>query len=219
MLLKVIDLKVVLEGNVILENINFEIEEGERVGVIGPNGGGKTTLLRALTFQIPYEGKIIYKEGIKVVLVPQIKNINKFFPLNVKEFFSLFDMNINDIKNFLSDDIFKKKISNLSEGELQKILILQSIFQKPDLLLLDEPTSFLDPKNKENVFSLLENFYKERQFSVLVVSHDLSFISSFAQRIICLNKNLICDGFLNQITPEVLERLYGYKVGIYKHKH
>jgi ABC-type cobalamin/Fe3+-siderophores transport system ATPase subunit len=57
MLLKVVDLKVVLEGNVILENINFEIEEGERVGIIGPNGGGKTTLLRALTFQIPYERK------------------------------------------------------------------------------------------------------------------------------------------------------------------
>jgi len=219
MLLKVTNLKVKFESKTILENINFEIKENEKVGILGPNGGGKTTLLRALTFQIPYEGEIIYKEGTKVSLVPQIKNINRFLPITVGEFFSLFKIKLTYLKDFLKEDIFKKQIANLSDGELQKILILQAIFQKPDLLLLDEPTSFLDPINKENIFSLLEKFYQEKPFAVLIVSHDLSIISSFVERVICLNKNLICDGFLNQITPDIFEKLYGYKVGIYKHKH
>lgn len=219
MLLKVENLTVKFDDFVVLEDINFEIKENEIVGIIGPNGGGKTTLLRALTFQIPFEGKIHLKPGIKIKLVPQIKNINRLLPLTVKELFSYSKLDIKKSFEYFEKEIWESKISVLSDGQLQKVLLIYALIQEPDLLLLDEPSTFLDIKNKENIFLLIEKFYQKRNFSILLVSHDLSLISSITQRVICLNKNLICDGPLSKLTPELLEKLYGYPISFYQHYH
>lgn len=218
MLLKVENLTVKFDDFVVLNNINFEIKEREIVGIIGPNGGGKTTLLKALTNQISFEGKIYLKQGAKVTLVPQIRSINRLIPLTVKELFTYSKFDFNQVSQFLKD-LAKMKISNLSDGQLQKVLLIYALVQKPDLLLLDEPSTFLDPVNKENTFTLIHQFCKINPMAILLVSHDLSLISSITKRVICLNKNLICDGPLNKLTPELLEKLYGYSVAFYEHHH
>jgi len=219
MLLKVENLTVKFDETPVLENISFELEENEVLGVIGPNGAGKTTLLKALIFQIPFEGKITYKEGTVVKMVPQLKNLNRNLPLTVEEFFIFSKIPQEVFKSFFDEKFLKKTLSNLSDGELQKVLIIKALSQKPDLVLLDEPSSFLDPKNKETVFSIIEKFHERDKFSIIIVSHDISLISSMTDRVICLNKNLVCDGPISHLTPEILEKLYGYKVMAHLHRH
>lgn len=193
-----------------LENVSFTIETNAFVGIIGPNGGGKTTLLRLLLgFLTPQKGtiEIFHDRHISnnknVSYVPQFATFNSAFPITVKQMLLM-----GTLKNFKiryeKKDLFllqetmqkldilplqNKIISELSGGELQRVLLARALICQPKILLLDEPTASADIHNEKNIFDLLKNLNDEGM-TILVVSHDIGFISDYIESIICVNKHV-----------------------------
>jgi len=223
--LEVKNLNVKLEGETILENLNFKVKEGEVLTILGPNGAGKTVLLKTLLGLIPYEGKIKWKENVKIGYVPQRLPFIKDIPLNVKEFFKLKEVSEEKIKNVLLSvgikdlKILKKKIGDLSSGQFQRILIAFALVDEPNVLLFDEPTAGIDIGAEETIYTFLEKLKKEKNLTILLVTHDLSIVYKFASNCLCLNKRILCFGKPKEITPQTLIKLYGGKIKIYRHGH
>ncbi len=223
--LEVKNLNVKLEGETILENLNFKVKEGEVLTILGPNGAGKTVLLKTLLGLIPYEGKIKWKENVKIGYVPQRLPFIKDIPLNVKEFFKLKEVSEEKIKNVLLSvgikdlKILKKRIGDLSSGQFQRILIAFALVDEPNVLLFDEPTAGIDIGAEETIYTFLEKLKKEKNLTILLVTHDLSIVYKFASNCLCLNKRILCFGKPKEITPQTLIKLYGGKIKIYRHGH
>lgn len=230
-ILKVKNLGYILNGIVILENISFEIHENELVSIIGPNGGGKTTLLKLiLGINKPTSGTIEFHDrNISIGYLPQRKTDLFDFPISVYDFILLARYG-GVLKSFTEDDhkktiktvmkvgiekLLKKRLSNLSGGELQKVLLARAIVNDPQLLILDEPTSFIDVKSQNEFYNLL--FELKEKMSIILVTHDLGAISTKINRIICLNKSINFDGDINKNRDFVMNNLYGYDVNIIDH--
>ncbi|KKS42120.1 MAG: hypothetical protein UV05_C0048G0005 [candidate division CPR1 bacterium GW2011_GWA2_42_17] len=162
-ILQVSDLSVAKGKRVILENISFEIKAGETLAVIGPNGAGKTTLFRAILGLIPYAGKVVWKKGVKIGYVPQKLFIDADFPLTTLEFLRLKDKNPDKIKDAMEavgfspdKNLLNNRLSDLSGGELQRVLIAWSLLGNPQVLLFDEPTAGVDVVGEGTIYSMLE---------------------------------------------------------------
>jgi zinc transport system ATP-binding protein len=181
---------------VVLEDINLEVKEKEFLAVIGANGGGKSTLLKLILGLLPLkEGeKKLYEK--KIGYVPQNTNINNNFPIKVWEVVSLGfkatqdtkDKTLKVLKQVGMEKFFENKIGSLSGGQRQRIMIARALFNNPKLLLLDEPTSNIDPKASESIYELLKELNKK--ITIIVVSHDLSVILKYATKIAYINKNI-----------------------------
>ncbi len=129
---------------------------------------------------------------------------------------------IVDILNSVGfkENLLDKKIGDLSSGQFQRILIAGSLIENPKVLLFDEPTAGIDIEGEETVYRLLARLKKDRELTILLVTHDLSVVYTFSNYVICLNKQPICYGVPHEVlTPENLERLYGEEVKYYRHKH
>lgn len=149
--LEIKNLRVTINNQLILDNVNFKLKEGDILAIIGPNGAGKTTLIKAILGLVPYEGEIKYngnefvKEKLaEIAYIPQKFDFDKNFPLTVKEFLEISDYDIQIIKEIGVTNILNKKIGELSGGQLQRVLIAKSLFKKPKLILMDEPTTGVD---------------------------------------------------------------------------
>lgn len=234
MLLEVKNLNVYYGKSHILHDVSFSLEEGKIAAIIGPNGGGKTTLFRAILGAIPYSGDVIWHKKIKIGYVPQRFDFDLAFPLNVFELFLLRsgfrnfwaagEKITSEIKNSLAHagaaHLMHRKIGELSSGELQRVLIAYAIFGRPDILLFDEPTSGIDIEGEITAYNLIQHLSKELNLTVLLISHDLNVVYEFVDEAICLNKHLLCSGAPKKIlTPAQLEKLYGVKTGFYQHVH
>lgn len=224
-ILKVDNLNVKLEGEQILEDLSFEVEEGEVLAILGPNGAGKTVLLKTLLFLLPYQGQIKWREDVKIGYVPQRLPFIKDMPLSVKEFFNLGKIPFNDTLEILKsigleENILLKKIGDLSSGQFQRILIGWALASNPQVLLFDEPLTGIDIGGQETIYSFLERLKRDKNLTVLFVTHELSIIYSLADRIICLNKRMLCSGVPKEVlTPERISDLYSGKVKFYQHRH
>ncbi len=224
-ILKVENLSVKLNGEEILQNLSFEVNEGETLAILGPNGAGKTTLLRALLGVIPFEGKIEWREGVKIGYVPQRLPFIKDIPLSVEEFFEIEGITKDKTKEILKaigleEEILKKKIGNLSSGQFQRILIGWALASNPQVLLFDEPLAGIDIGGQESVYQLLEKIKDERKLTILFVTHELSIVYKIADRVLCVNKKMLCSGIpKEQLTPERIEQLYLSQVKFYQHRH
>ncbi len=226
-ILKVRGLSVELEGEKILENLSFEIKKGEILTILGPNGAGKTVLLRTLLGVLPYKGEIIWSppQGLKIGYVPQRLPFIKDVPMNGKEFFSLKNVLENDLVKILNllgieKEILEKKIGELSSGQFQRLLIGWALSGNPQVLLFDEPTSGIDISGEKTIYSLLKQFQKERDLTILLVTHDLNVVYKYSSKVLCLNKRALCFGKLREIlTPDLLEKVYGTEIKFYEHKH
>ncbi|MBI2041543.1 MAG: metal ABC transporter ATP-binding protein [Candidatus Nealsonbacteria bacterium] len=223
-ILKVENLSVELGGEVILENLSFEVREGEAITILGPNGAGKTVLLRTLLGFLPHSGKIEWEEKIKIGYVPQRLPFIKDIPMSVGEFFKLKMPKETDIKEILNsvglkDDIFKKRIGDLSSGQFQRILVARALISNPKVLFFDEPTTGVDIGGQESIYNLLWKLKQERNLTIFLVTHDLSIVSSLATRCICLNKRMLCYSIPKEITSDRLSQLYGEGVKLYEHSH
>jgi zinc transport system ATP-binding protein len=225
LVLKVKDLTVELDGEKVISGLSFEMEKGDTVTILGPNGAGKTVLLRTLLGLLPYEGEIEWEKNVRIGYVPQRLPFIKDIPLSVRDFLKLKKSSDREIEGILDsvgfrDNPLEKKIGDLSSGQFQRILIAWSLVENPHVLLFDEPTTGIDIEGEETVYRLLARLKKDRELTILLVTHDLSVVYTFSNHVICLNKQPICYGVPQEVlTPENLKRLYGEEVKYYRHKH
>lgn len=228
---------------VILDNINLTIKEGDFVALIGPNGSGKTTLLKAILGYIAPERGTIKVFGkppdheFKIGYIPQKLNFEKSLVVSVREFLSLgvnpasglfFKCCENPEKEFR--EIFEKlrlehlldtPIFKLSGGELQKVLIMFSLLEKPALLLMDEATEGVDLPTERVIYEVLSKERAKRKLTVVMVSHDLAMVSREATRVIAIGGGKVCcEGVPNEVlTDESLRKAYGVHSTPYCHHH
>ena len=225
---KLIEIKNVwagYNGKMILENINLDIFERDFVGIIGPNGGGKSTLLKVILNLLPAaKGSIKYfrnKEEINDMrfgYLPQIISFDTKFPINVMDVALSGLMKKNRlIKNFTKEE--KKKaeellekfgvsrykktsIGELSGGQIQRVLLSRALISNPAVLLLDEPNTFVDSNFEQEIYDQLVELNKT--IAIIIVSHDLGMISTYVKTIACVNRTLHYHPS-NEINNEVLK--------------
>lgn len=224
-ILEVKNLTVKLDDELILENLNFKVGKGKVLSILGPNGAGKTVLLKALLGLVPYKGEVKWRENVKIGYVPQRLPFIKDIPLNVREFFKLKEVSEEKIRKVLFSvgikdlSILEKKIGNLSSGQFQKILVAFALVDDPQVLLFDEPTAGIDIGAEETIYTFLEKLRKEKNLTILMVTHDLSVVYKFVSSCLCLNKRMLCFGKPKKITVQLLTKLYGGKIKMYEHRH
>jgi len=236
-ILEVKNLTVSFNGFKPLHDVSFEVQEGQFAVVLGPNGAGKTTLLKAILGLVPYEGsvKIFGKdtelltkdERVRISYVPQRFEGVKNLPLTVYEFFEISSEDKGNLKDRINEfasvgdvkRLLSKKISELSGGELQRVLIVRALLSKPKLMLFDEPFSGVD-KIGERAFYEFLNYLKETyNVTIILVSHDVYNITKIADVAICINRKLICFGPPESVFfEENFEIIFGKDVSTYKHK-
>lgn len=228
-LLKVENLSVQINKEVILEKVSFEVGRGDFLTILGPNGAGKTTLFKALIGLIPYEGKIIFKEGIKLSFLPERLSRRKFreLPLTVKDFFGFKKIKEKEIEKILKEvstkkpeEWLKKNPGSLSSGEFQRLLIAWSLVEKPDILLFDEPMTGIDVGAKQTIYSLFEKFRQEWNLTIVMITHDLNIVYASSDKVLCLYRKENCFGKPKEVlTPQKLQELYRSPIKFYKHTH
>jgi len=225
-ILEVKNLTVNFNNEKVIDNLSFNLKKGENLVVVGPNGAGKTVLLRTLIGMIPFEGEIKWEKDVKIGYVPQKILPEKNIPLSIEEFFNFKKIDSNQIVKALKSvgindlSVLKKKIGVISSGQLQRILIAWSLIGNPEILLFDEPLSGIDIEGEETIYNLLSRIEKERDLTIILITHDLSVVYKFADSVLCLNKESICYGPPQEaLTPERLSQLYGGEIKLYKHVH
>ena len=228
MLIKAENISVTRNKKEILKNINIVINQKDFITILGPNGAGKSMLLKCLLgFYKPDNGSIIKSPGLKISYTPQDFTIDKSIPITALDFITLNkkikNKKITEIsQEFKIEKILKQQLSTLSGGELQKILIVRSLVDNPNLLILDEPTQNLDVSGQLNFYKFLNQIYKDRNISILMVSHDLHMVMSSTKKVICLSNHICCSGEPSTITkdPE-FSNLFGHDfanmMSLYKH--
>ena len=235
-IIEVKNLGIAFNQKPVLKNITFEINQGDILAIIGPNGSGKTLLVRSiLGLNANYTGEIIWHSRPETSYVPQKMVFEKGFPLTVKEFF-LFEIGRNmsfwkpsykmelEIKKRLDEvrmgHLINHRLGDLSQGEAQRMFIARSLLEQPQLIFFDEPAAGIDISTEETVYNLLYDLYQKMNLTMVLVSHELSVVYRFATKVVCLNKDLICQGTPQEVlTPETLKELYGHHTSVYKHVH
>ena len=221
-----------------LSNVNLKVKDKEFLGIIGPNGGGKSTLLKAILGLItPTSGKIeIYEKSPAKALgfmgyVPQFTKFNRDFPITVEEtvlmgrlsgktpIFHKYSKEDIDITHSLMNklEIYplrERQIGQLSGGQLQRTLIARALAVEPKILILDEPTASLDAESKSHIYSILDELNKD--MTIIMVTHDMSAISSHVHTIACLNKELHYHGH-PELSEETIHKLYGCPIDLIAH--
>jgi len=222
----------------VLDNINITVEKNDFIGIIGPNGGGKTTLIKLiLRILKPDSGEIIVvsksptDKPYKIGYVPQYYNLKKDFPITASEILmmglsssaSFFPWESKKSNNFdkvvdslLLETFLEKKFGELSGGEQQRILIGRAVISNPEILILDEPTSSVDSSIEENIYLLLKEYNSD--MTILLVSHDIAYISSYINKVACINKNLTCHGIDEISHDKIIDEVYHGHVSAIKHK-
>ncbi len=226
-------------GVSVLEEVSLKIYEDEFIGIIGPNASGKSTLLKLILGLLePDKGTISkYNADTRNVhnhigYVPQHSAFSRDFPITVGEvvmmghisapekFFRYKKKEIERTKQVLQkldiESIEKRHIEKLSGGQLQRVLIARALVCQPEILILDEPTSSVDMRVEEDIFALLKNY--SEHMTIIVVSHDIAFISGYVDRVACVNRTLVCHD-TESISGKMIEDLYGTPVKIIQHHH
>src|SRR5579863_6009463 len=225
-------LSVTLDGLPVLQDVSFSLKQGEAFAVIGPNGAGKTVLFRALLALVPSTGLIQWRPGVNIGYVPQRFSVDRSAPISAMEFFLLqsphfwrpsaaFTRQLDQELELmgLHPSVLRKGLGELSGGETQRVLIASALLRRPSVLLLDEPTAAVDAGFEETVYALLHRVQMERGTALLLISHDLSVVYRYAQRVLCLNKSVVCQGSpVEALNPQALATLYG-ESSFYQHEH
>ena len=237
---KVISLQNVYAGyedENILEDVSFDMFRGDFVGLIGPNGGGKTTLIRVILGLIdPRQGEITImgkspREGRQHIgYVPQLQTEDFDFPINVWEVVQMGRLGLRRSSKFANDadeavveeklrwtgllDLRKRPIKQLSGGQRQRVHIARALATNPDILLLDEPTASVDAEATRNLYDLLEHL--NATVTMLLITHDLTAVSRYVKTIGCVNKKLVYNR-AKQLTEDMINKAYGCPVDLIAH--
>lgn len=238
------DLRVNFGEVAVLRGVNLRVPQGQIVALIGPNGSGKTTLLRCLLgLQKFTEGEVkifgerdLDKALPRVGYVPQRLSLERSFILSVREFLALrlrqtrhwFFKSHRQLDELIKpslvqlgvENILDRPIAQLSGGQLQRVLIAFALLNKPELLLLDEPTAGVDTPGEETFYDLIASVQRQQKLTVILVSHDLSMVYSHASRVYALNGVICCEGPPEQVmNAESLKQAYGIHATPYHHHH
>jgi zinc transport system ATP-binding protein len=241
-LLTVDNLGVTLGGVPILRGLSASIPRGKVTAIIGLNGSGKTTFLRALLREVPYTGRVVFHCGHNHDLpfpqhmgyVPQRLLFDPNLPVTVCELISLavqrrpLFLGIAArtkarIKGMLervwAAPLYDRPVATLSGGELQRVLLALALEPEPELLLLDEPAAGIDFKHEGEFYALIARLNERTGVTVVLVSHDLSVVSRYAHQVLCLNDGRIqCTGDPREVlTGEMVAHIFGEHKGVYTH--
>ncbi|MBN2645800.1 MAG: ABC transporter ATP-binding protein [Desulfuromonadaceae bacterium] len=222
----------------ILENIDLQLQEKEFLGVVGPNGGGKSTLLKLIlglltptSGEIRVFGQTPRQARSRLGYVPQFATFDSAFPITVRQTvlqgrlgrnggfqlrYSAQDQAVVTSVMEQTDilELQQRPMTALSGGQRQRVLIARALASEPEILLLDEPTANIDPEHGENVFSLLHRLHDK--ISIVLISHDMGFITRCVQRVACLNRTLVCHATA-PVRNSLMERLYGIPLSMVDH--
>lgn len=228
-----------------LSAINLQVEEGEFLGVVGPNAGGKSTLLKLMLGLLqPQSGSIRilnrspHTASRLLGYVPQYPSFPRDFPITVEHVVQLGRLGLGQgsgrwhalwpgrvscadheaVRHALTEveagDIAKRQIGSLSGGQLQRVMLARALVGEPRILILDEPTANIDQRLEDEIFDLLKLL--NARMTILVVSHDIAFISRYVSRVACVNRTLICH-HADAVDGAVIQELYGEHVRMIAH--
>jgi len=232
-ILKISDVSVYYGSNKVLENVNFELHENDFFGIIGPNGGGKTTLLKVILGLLkPQIGEVVFMNNLTredIGYLPQVTQIDNAFPI------SCFDVVLSGlfsekrmIKRVTKAEkakamellemtgtaaIAKKPFGELSGGQSQRILLCRALIANPKLLILDEPETYVDSHFEKELYTLIKKLNKK--MAIIVVSHDVGMVSSFVETIVCVNREVVVHKS-NKLTEATLKS-YGCPIDLITH--
>lgn len=218
----------------VLNDINFSVDKGKIVVIIGPNGSGKTTLLKNIIgIYRPFSGEILIdgqapKNIVKKIgYVPQKFEFARDIPVTVREFMDLEKCgeknhgcgNISKMLYEVGLENFEDRgLSDLSGGQFQRVMIARALLHEKEFLIFDEPAAGIDIAGGQTIYDLIKKINQQIHATCLIVSHELNIVNKYANKVICLNKKIICTGAPEiAITPENLKRLYGADASLYHH--
>ena len=226
------------DGNRVLEGITLGVQEGDFLGVVGPNGSGKTTLLKIILGLLrPSRGTVRVfgrspERGRRLIgYVPQHANLDANFPISVMDVVLIgcvgrapllggyrkrdraaAEKAMNEAETL---DLRNRRFGTLSGGQQQRVLLARALVGNPELLLLDEPTASIDGRVEQDIYDLLKKL--NEKVTIVLVSHDLGFISTYVNKVACVNRRLVCNP-TKEITGDIIEACYSGPVHMLQHK-
>jgi ABC-type Mn2+/Zn2+ transport system ATPase subunit len=215
-----------------IQDVTLAVDAGEFVGVVGPSGSGKTTILRAMIGAMePVHGTVVRRDRLRVAYVPQVETVDWNFPVTVGEVVSMSlpwprhrsgrAAQRHDISLVLDRlglaGLAGRHIRELSGGQQQRVFLARALVQRPDLLVLDEPTSGVDVQTRHEVLHVLADL-NDDGIAIVLTTHDLNGLAAHLPRLVCFNRTVIADGPpIEVLHPYVLERTYGAPMEVLSH--
>ncbi|QXT41112.1 metal ABC transporter ATP-binding protein [Gymnodinialimonas ceratoperidinii] len=229
-LISAIDISVMRGRNRVLRDVDFSISPGEIVTIVGPNGSGKSSLLKALIGAIPTASGILTRApDLRIGYVPQSLALDPTLPLSVRRFLDLphrvSNAEAEAVLNITgSAAIASRQMTDLSGGQLQRVMLSRALLARPQLLILDEATQGLDQPGAAAFYQQIEDVRTTQGCAVLMVSHDLHVVMAASDRVICLNGHICCEGHPEQVaTAPAYRALFGTgtqgALALYRHAH
>ena len=231
------NVSVSYDAHTALEGVNLDIYEDDFIGIIGPNGGGKSSLVKAIMGEVKYRGEIVIDDMLrrgnhyKIGYMPQVSQFDMRFPISIEEvvlsglqtekgFFGRYTTKDRErvaelLKKMGIEELAKRPIGEVSGGQMQRALLCRAIIAEPKLLILDEPTNFVDNSFEQEFYAMVAELSK--QMAVIIVSHDLGTITSIVKSIVCVNRSVHRHNS-NILTEEQL-RNYNCPIQILSHGH
>ncbi|MBQ8863252.1 MAG: ABC transporter ATP-binding protein [Rikenellaceae bacterium] len=234
-LIELHNVSVAYDAEPVLKGVNLTISEGDFVGVIGPNGGGKTTLVKAMLGQVAYSGRIDYapevmRDGVPAIgYLPQQNLFDRAFPISVREVVLSglqsqkrwgvgygrgdHERVAETLRMMDLEALADRPIGEISGGQMQRALLCRAVISEPRVLILDEPTTYVDNRFEGELYELLDRL--SSRMAIVVVSHDIGTITSKVRSIVCVNRTVHRHDS-NIITPEQLAN-YNCPIQIISH--
>lgn len=227
------ELKVQAGATTILEKVSLSIACGALTVIIGKNGAGKSTLIKSILGEIPYEGKIEFRDlkdntigNLRVGYVPQHINIEKNAPVSVYDLVAAYTTNVpvflakskrlyGEIKErlelFDGGALIDKQVGDLSGGELQRVLLTIACTPVPNLLILDEPVSGIDRNGRKLFYKILNDLKQQYDLSIILVSHDLDLTAEYADSVVLVDKTVLKEGKAKEVMgSKEFREVFGY---------
>jgi ABC-type Mn2+/Zn2+ transport system ATPase subunit len=220
-------------ASVVVSDVDLEVRRGDFVGIVGPSGSGKTTLLKAVIGAVtPVHGSVGLGDGVRLAYVPQVESVDWNFPVTVLEVISMTrtkgkrwpritpaerDEALDVLARLGLGGLHDRHIRELSGGQQQRVFIARAMFHRPDVLVLDEPTSGVDVRTRHEVLHLLAELHAQG-VTIVLTTHDLNGLAAHLPRIVCMNRTVIADGSPTEVlNPVVLEKTYGAPMEVLQH--